>query len=654
MDLGVKPGNWPADFPEPHPTAHLTGAGRQMSPSSLMALIRRAVAWPMGLVDRADATLDACFARADVSLDRLTGKVRLRAGSISQDLSHSADSFDRALDRRVRKLDSQTTKRAAGTRAVANHIGSVVANLESRTDTKLNRSLHAVDRTSDAAARVAIATMTFSIAMIDRADHEITRGFNRLDARANSGISRGYRQQAVIRSLAHNMIDRVDQRIEANVLRSDARVGKRIDQLTKATIATANLFSANALVIERAMDFGITRVDAQIAAGKASGVAATLALSKSLTKVDKQLTGSLTRIDESFESCTTGFKYRSAQISELAAESIVSTEAKIDNTLVAFDHRVSGGVQGLSTTALEVSKFSIDRISVTDRALTRQVSRIDAHTESLTVRFNGHSKDQASHGRTSLHRMATALTLVLGTLGAATGASVSSASPDLAEVDVTLKYESNAAKDAVTQYLSIRDSFQALQASRSRSIKTLKKEIASAKARASQASLDGDAIIDIANNYNGAPYVRGGTTPSGFDCSGYTSYVFAQLGVDLPRTSYEQKAWADSVSVKDRKVGDLMFWQGGGIDHVAIYAGDGKMWDSPRPGRRVGKISIWGNPTYGRVPTSAINGPALREIETKSAELKKLIENEPQLPITIDERNLIQVQEPKAPATANN
>ena len=264
------------------------------------------------------------------------------------------------------------------------------------------------------------------------------------------------------------------------------------------------------------------------------------------------------------------------------------------------------------------------------------MSRIDTRVDSFIEQTHGQSQGSTNRPTSSLPWAATSLTLVLGTLGAATGASVVNASSVPAEVDTTVQIEASAAKDAVTQYLSVRDSFQALQASRSRSIQTLETEIAAAEARMSRTSLDGKSIIDIADNYSGVPYVRGGTTPKGFDCSGYTSYVFAQLGVDLPRTSQAQKAWADPVSFEDRQVGDLMFWQGGGIKHVAIYAGDGKMWDSPRPGRRVGKTAIWGSPTYGRVPSEAINASTMEEIATKKAELKKIKASEPKLNITIN------------------
>jgi cell wall-associated NlpC family hydrolase len=295
-------------------------------------------------------------------------------------------------------------------------------------------------------------------------------------------------------------------------------------------------------------------------------------------------------------------------------------------------------VATLVAAATGISNFVTDHVDDADVALTKRMSRIDARADALLDLMNGQPGRHASQQRTSLPWAATSLTLVLGTLGAATGASVVNASTTTTEIDTTVQIEATAAKDAVTQYLSVRETFQELQASRSRTIQTLEQEIAAAQQRASQTFIDGDRVIDIANNYGGVPYVRGGTTPKGFDCSGYTQYVFAQMGISLPRVAASQYNWAEKISASDRKPGDLMFWSnGGGIHHVAIYAGDGKMWDSPRPGRRVGKISIWGSPMYGRVPVEALNAPALREIELKSKELDELKANPPQLPITIDE-----------------
>jgi cell wall-associated NlpC family hydrolase len=73
------------------------------------------------------------------------------------------------------------------------------------------------------------------------------------------------------------------------------------------------------------------------------------------------------------------------------------------------------------------------------------------------------------------------------------------------------------------------------------------------------------------------PYVLGGTTTSGFDCSGFTSYVFKELGITLPRTSEEQFQGGQAVSLEDALPGDLVFYDTmgrGRVSHVAIYLGD--------------------------------------------------------------------------------
>ncbi|MEP7036666.1 MAG: C40 family peptidase [Actinomycetota bacterium] len=105
-------------------------------------------------------------------------------------------------------------------------------------------------------------------------------------------------------------------------------------------------------------------------------------------------------------------------------------------------------------------------------------------------------------------------------------------------------------------------------------------------------------VIGIAASLAGIPYVYGGTTTSGFDCSGYTQYVFGQFGISLPRTAEEQRQAATPVSTP--AVGDLVFF-GSPAYHVGIYAGNGMMWDSPHSGTSVQLRSIFGSATYGRV-----------------------------------------------------
>lgn len=112
------------------------------------------------------------------------------------------------------------------------------------------------------------------------------------------------------------------------------------------------------------------------------------------------------------------------------------------------------------------------------------------------------------------------------------------------------------------------------------------------------ASASGSAILDVAGRYVGVPYVSGGTTPDGFDCSGFTSYVFAQLGINLPRTSGAQASAGTVVSRADAQPGDLIYSPG----HIAIYAGGNSQIDAPRPGKTIQFREIWQtNPTFIRI-----------------------------------------------------
>jgi hypothetical protein len=82
-----------------------------------------------------------------------------------------------------------------------------------------------------------------------------------------------------------------------------------------------------------------------------------------------------------------------------------------------------------------------------------------------------------------------------------------------------------------------------------------------------------DEIVQTANAYMGVRYVWGGTTPRGFDCSGFVRYVFGAKGIDLPRTSEEMHSEVGT-SVSELKVGDLVFFASKSIDHVGIYLGN--------------------------------------------------------------------------------
>ena len=89
-------------------------------------------------------------------------------------------------------------------------------------------------------------------------------------------------------------------------------------------------------------------------------------------------------------------------------------------------------------------------------------------------------------------------------------------------------------------------------------------------------------ILKTAAQYKGVPYVFGGTTPKGFDCSGYVQYVFARNGVHLTRTADTQALEGKFVSKKNLKPGDLVFFTTyePGASHVGIYAGNNLFWNA--------------------------------------------------------------------------
>jgi peptidoglycan DL-endopeptidase CwlO len=95
----------------------------------------------------------------------------------------------------------------------------------------------------------------------------------------------------------------------------------------------------------------------------------------------------------------------------------------------------------------------------------------------------------------------------------------------------------------------------------------------------------GSQVVSIAMSYIGTPYVWGGASPGGFDCSGLVMYSFAQLGVQLPHSSYAQFNYGIPVSYDQLQPGDLVFFDG--LGHVGIYIGGGEYVDAPYTGAYV-------------------------------------------------------------------
>jgi cell wall-associated NlpC family hydrolase len=104
----------------------------------------------------------------------------------------------------------------------------------------------------------------------------------------------------------------------------------------------------------------------------------------------------------------------------------------------------------------------------------------------------------------------------------------------------------------------------------------------------------GAKVLAEAKRHTGALYKFGAAGPYRFDCSGFTQYVFRQVGVTLPRTADQQLRAATRISRSQARAGDLVFFLSGGYAyHVGIYLGNGKMVDSPRRGSSVTVRSIY-------------------------------------------------------------
>jgi len=95
----------------------------------------------------------------------------------------------------------------------------------------------------------------------------------------------------------------------------------------------------------------------------------------------------------------------------------------------------------------------------------------------------------------------------------------------------------------------------------------------------------GERAVQIAAQELGVPYRYGGSSPSGFDCSGLTSWVYGRLGIELPHNAAAQYGYGTPVDLAHLEPGDLVFFHG--LGHVGLYVGNGRMIHAPQTGRNV-------------------------------------------------------------------
>lgn len=131
--------------------------------------------------------------------------------------------------------------------------------------------------------------------------------------------------------------------------------------------------------------------------------------------------------------------------------------------------------------------------------------------------------------------------------------------------------------------------------------------------------VSGADIVNQASKEIGDPYVFGTEGPNTFDCSGLVQYVFKKFGIKTPRVARDQAHFGQAVSRSKLQAGDLIFfdWNGGGADHVGIYAGNGEMIHAPNSRSKVKRVKLtnyyWANASaYRRFP-GVTGGPATSE-----------------------------------------
>lgn len=145
---------------------------------------------------------------------------------------------------------------------------------------------------------------------------------------------------------------------------------------------------------------------------------------------------------------------------------------------------------------------------------------------------------------------------------------------------------------AIQQRATVTTSRSSTTSSRSTTTSSSKAAKATDSAPAT-GSTKGQALVNEAAKYLGTKYVYGGSSPSGFDCSGLVQYVCRKQGISVGRSSREQFNNGKAVSRDELQPGDLVFFERGGkISHVGIYAGNGQMIHSPQTGKTVCYTSI--------------------------------------------------------------
>lgn len=280
-------------------------------------------------------------------------------------------------------------------------------------------------------------------------------------------------------------------------------------------------------------------------------------------------------------------------------QKIVETQVEIENAKISLDHHKEVYSERLksiqlkgSTSVVTYAELLISSTSVSE--FFNRATAISKIIESDTDLLNGlKDKEQAlKTAEEQLHTQVNQLKasqVELATEQKQIEEDKKQIETALADAQNTLQNQENQlqAQQEAERQAQLAQQFAAQEAQRSQQPVAVKNTTSASNAVASAPSITDSAtaaaVIANAKQYLGVPYVWGGSTPSGFDCSGFVSYVYRSVGISLPRTSSSQQNVGTRISPTQVQPGDLVF-NGSPAYHVGIYIGGGQYIHAPQTG----------------------------------------------------------------------
>ena len=315
----------------------------------------------------------------------------------------------------------------------------------------------------------------------------------------------------------------------------------------------------------------------------------------------QQLDSSLERVVQAYDLATVklnkvraDFKANHAQL-QIAKQSLKRAQDALSARLVSLytsDGQNDSLEVLLGASSLDdlVSRFNTaNRISAQDTQVLGEVTHLDAEVKAREARLK-HAKAEAA---ALVRERASEKASIEGQL-AARRALLSSIRGEIAH----LQAQEAARQAELRRELQARIAAQQ-QAAPAQALSSTVSPVASGSTSIGPAPPPThSSVVAIAEQYLGVPYRWGGASPSGFDCSGLVMYVFAQVGVSLPHSSYAQYGMGSAVSRDQLQPGDLVFFDG--LGHVGIYVGGGSFIHAPHTGDvvRISSLSGWYSSSY--------------------------------------------------------